>query len=201
MSNKKIKIVGITGLMGSGKSYISGLFSTHGVLLCSTDIIAQLVCIKNTDLRKILIDKFGEQYYDGININKLYVRSLYFDDSDESRSNLKWANETIGPYVKEYLNTYISNLTDCNTYVLIESAILFESGLNEMCDVIIGVRAPNACVAAITRDNITREEWKQRMSTLLPESEKTFDFIINNNYTPDVNVQVEDVHKKILLKK
>lgn len=200
MKNNNIVVVGITGLMGSGKSYISKIFSTHGAIIYDTDTVVEAICIKNKELRNKLIDKFGKSYYDGIRINKPYVKSLYFGDDDQSFENLTWANENIKPYLIEHFLDYKRKLEDNNTinYILFESAILFESGLNTLCDKIIGVRAPNSCSAAIYRDNITRDDWLRRMQSQLFDSEKTFDYIINNDYTDSLNNQVFSIHNKII---
>ncbi len=196
-----IKIVGVTGVMGSGKSFISSLFGEFGTIILNTDMIAKKVQMSNPKLKSILIKKFGSEYYlpDSPHLNTHYVRNLCFDDSKIARSNLKWLTKTVGKYVLEYFLNYKKTLEENNTvgYILIESAILFESGFDKYCDEIICVKSTNAAHAAINRDNITIEEWKIRMSTQLDDSKKHFDYIIYNDYTPGVRKQVEEIHNKI----
>lgn len=195
-----MKLIGITGLMGSGKTIISNMFGFLGAIVYNTDNIAQAVQIKNKKLKNKLIKKFGEQYFlSNGKLNKPYISCLIFENNSEAKKNIAWINKNVGKYVIEHLKEYKASLEAKNTpcYILIESAILFESGLNKLCDKTICVKSPNAAYAAINRDGITREEWQLRMITQLPDDKKNYDYIIANDYTTNVETQVEKIHKEL----
>ena len=79
--------VGITGLMGSGKSYISSLFEDLGVPLYNSDERARWVNNNNTFLKKELIDEFGNDIYYNGELNRNKVRQLVFVNGGEERLN------------------------------------------------------------------------------------------------------------------
>lgn len=196
-----IKVVGITGLMASGKTYVSNIFSSFGAYILNTDIIAKKVQLSQPELKSKLIKKFSKNYYTETGlINVEYVRNLVFGDTKESQKNLKWITKTVGKYVLEYIELYIQQLKTQNQqgYILIESAILFETGLNEICDYTICVKSTSPKRAAMMRDNITEEEWENRMKTQLPDGQKHYDYIIGNDYSINVNNEVKKVHDEIM---
>jgi dephospho-CoA kinase len=153
------------------------------------------------ELKSKLIEKFGENYYTETGlINVEYVRNLVFDNTEESKANLAWITETVGLYAMEYINEYIDAIktNTKNGYILIESAILFETCLNEICDYTIYVKSTSAKHAAMMRDNITDEEWDNRMSTQIPEEQKKYNFVIENDYTNKVNDKILEIHNLII---
>ncbi len=202
MKNKSITIVGITGVMGSGKSFISALFTNLGAIPYNTDNASKLVQQKVPELKAKIIEKFGEQYYDGKVINKQFAIPLLYSGTPESKENAKWMTATVGEYVLQNLKDTKKNMEDngINGYILVESVILFETGFDKYCDYVIGVKSTNPINATYTRDWTTKEEWHARMASQLPDSEKKFDFVIGNDYTNAVEAQVALVHKQILEK-
>jgi dephospho-CoA kinase len=195
-------IVGLTGVMGSGKSFISEIFAKLGAYTYNTDMVSKMVQEKNQELRTKIIEKFGEKYYDGKVINKKFAIPLLYSGTPESIENAKWMTATVGEYVLEHLNKFkeLKESTSATDYILVESAILFETGFDKYCDYVIGVKSTNPINATYTRDWTTKEEWVARMASQLPDSEKNFDFMIGNDYTNAVEAQVELVHKQILEK-
>jgi len=171
-------------------------------MLYTTDIISKVVQIKNKELKSKIINKFGEQYYKDKLVDKEYARNLFYSGTEESKENLKWITETVGVYVLEHFINYKQQLIDAgiDKYILIESAILFETNFNKECDYIIGVKSTNPINATYQRDYTTKEEWLVRMSTQLPDSKKKFDFVIGNDYTNAVESQVRLIHEEILKK-
>lgn len=191
------KIIGITGLMGSGKTYISHEFEKLGAILYNTDKAAKRVQENNDNLKHILIDKFGQEYYINGTVNSTFVRNLVFSGTDKSYENLKWITDIVGSFVKNDFNDFCKEFSDA-PYILVESAILFESKFNQLCDKIINVRSVNSMDIAMSRDNINQEDWFIRMKTQIPEQDKQFDYIVENNYTDNVNNKVKEIHNSII---
>ena len=95
--------VGITGLMGSGKSYISSLFEELGVPLYNSDERARWVNNNNTFLKNKLIDEFGDIYING-ELNKDKLRQIVFVNGGEER--LKKLNQIVHPYIFQDFNDF-----------------------------------------------------------------------------------------------
>jgi len=51
---------------------------------------------------------------------------------------------------------------------------------------------------AISRDNINQDDWHIRMKTQIPEEDKEFDYIIENDYTNNVINKVKEIHNSII---
>lgn len=192
------KIVGITGVMGSGKSFISNELEKLGALLYNTDQRSKYLQEINQELKKILIEKFGEAYYMGEEINSNYVRNLIFDGTKQGYKNLAWITNIVKKYVREDFKLFYKENKKQYPYILVESAILYETGFHKLCNFIINVKSTNPIAAACNRDFIEKEDWKIRMKTQIPEYRKEFDFIISNDYTNNVIIQIQEIHNKII---
>jgi dephospho-CoA kinase len=184
--------VGITGLMGSGKSYISSQFSELGVPVYNSDERAKWVNNNIPELKEQLIAEFGDVYTNGL-LDKYKVRKIVFVEGGEEK--LKRLNQICHPYVRKDFEDFCTLHKD-KPFILAESAILFESGMSEKMDRIIFVDVWYSVrlERAMKRDNITREEYDTRMKSQQDDSEKKrrSDFIIDNS-TP--GLKLEEVKK------
>jgi len=173
-------IVGITGLMGSGKSFISQHLESMGdCAFFNSDKIAK--DIHKNEMRELLIERHGPQYFkeDG-EIDVEYTRPLYFSGSDLAKENLVWHKEVISKIFDARLIKFAKE-TD-KSYVLLESALLFEYNLITYCDEVIYVENEDAKLNAINRDGISEVEYNKRMSTQIPleQKQREIDYIITN---------------------
>ena len=184
--------VGITGLMGSGKSYISSQFSELGVPVYNSDDRAKWVNNNIPELKEQLIAEFGDVYTNGV-LDKYKVRKIVFVEGGEEK--LKRLNQICHPYVRKDFEDFCTLHKD-KPFILAESAILFESGMSEKMDriIFVDVRYSVRLERAMKRDNITREEYDSRMKSQLDDSEKKkrSDFIIDNSIT---GPKLDDVKK------
>lgn len=165
-------------------------------MLYNSDSAAKRVQETNSNLKRVLIEKFGSKYYIGENINTDFVRSLIFGGSEKNYENLYWITETVGVFVKIDFVEFCKQNQDAS-YILAESAILFETGFNNLCHLTINVKSADPISAACKRDSIDKEDWLIRMKTQIPENEKYFDFTIINDYTPNVIEQIKKIHDGI----
>ena len=75
-------IIGLTGLIGSGKTMASEIFQKLGAYIIDTDLIAKDLTIKNGSAIPILRQYLGVEYFnlDG-SLNRLKVRELIFNNN------------------------------------------------------------------------------------------------------------------------
>lgn len=172
--------VGLTGNIGSGKSYVGKVFSALGVPVYISDVKARIMMDQNPVLVKRIKESFGERIYrDGLLDTEL-LASIAF----ESKSKIETLNSIVHPFVRDdfekWCNQYLNK-----PYVLIESAIVFESGLNKMLDKIIVVTAPEKLreQRVISRDGMTHEKFQARQQFQTDEEIKKAqaDFVIVND--------------------
>lgn len=153
-------IVGITGGIGSGKSTIAKELSQRGFAVYDCDREAKRIIAENPAVQQQIIALFGEEaFVDGV-YNTAYISKCVFSPSIQGRSGealLAQLNAIVHPAVKEdilslpfrvkssarssVLRTVVE-LPGVGSLLFIESAILFESGLDALCDRIIIVDAP-----------------------------------------------------------
>ncbi len=132
-------IIGITGGIGSGKSTIARELSQRGFAVYDCDREAKRIIAEDKDVRRQLIALLGtEAFMNGV-YNTAYVASRVFADP----ALLQALNAIIHPAVKEDILSLPSTGRLGGASVLfIESAILFEAGIDSLCDMIVLVDAP-----------------------------------------------------------
>ncbi len=167
---KKPIIIGITGGIGGGKSTISALLREKGFLVYDTDQEAKRLQNTNPDIRKKLINLFGDDIYNQENVlDRKKLAGIVFKQPDL----LSKLNEIIHPEVKrDFLNWQEKHADE--PFLFIESAILFEGGLKDFVDKIVVVTAPEdiRIQRVIKRDQTTATKVRERMAQQMPENEK-----------------------------
>lgn len=189
--------IGITGEMGSGKSYCSKVFEQLGVPVFYSDDVARTIINSNLDLKQKICKEFGNVYdEDGLMIPSL-IRSIVFVEGAEDK--IKKLNELTHPYVFKEFENFCQKHSD-KKYILAESAILYESGMNNAVDKTIYVSADEETRIERTykRSGFSREEYKQRMKNQIPNKEKIADFIIYNNDGDDLIKQINEVNSILI---
>lgn len=190
-------IVGLTGGIGSGKSYVAGIFGNLNVPVYNSDIEAKKIMDNSDIVRSKLIEKFGQNVIDNNIINRKYLASQVFSNVN----NLNWLNNLVHPLVNQHFNNWAQ--TQQNTrYVIKEAAILIESGWYQNCDIVIAVTAPvqTRIERVMARDKITRLQVIERIKNQIDDNErfKYCQYIINNDGLNNIPKQVEQIHKNIL---
>jgi dephospho-CoA kinase len=201
MSNEmKSLIIGITGCIGSGKSAVRKIIQDAGFVCLSTDDIAKELMNNSIELKNKLIDCFGSNIYiQGVNINKELLASIVFGNSKESHESLLKLNQIVHPYVIDRMIEETDKLVEEGCPVIfIESALIFEAGLEDGFDYIIVVDSNEdiAIVRVMKRTGQTKEQILNRMNEQISREEKRkfADFLIENNGTiNDLKKSVEFV--------
>ncbi len=187
-----MKIVGLTGGIGSGKTTVAKLFSELGVPVYIADIEAKKLTNSSSVIRRKLIKLLGNETYLNGSLNRKYVADKIF--ADEALLNA--VNAIIHPKVAAHFKKWVLNQK--TNYVIKEAAILFENGSYKECDVVILVTAPKALriERVKTRDNATQSEIEQRMDNQWSDSKKKklADIVIENIEMENTRRQVETIH-------
>jgi len=185
------KLVAITGNIGSGKSYVSSLFAELGVPVFYSDIEAKKLYYKD-EIHQALTARFGECLYnaDGT-INKAFIASLIFGDGNAAA----FIEGLLYPALNDYFMEWAK--TQGSTYVLYESAIIFEKGMDTRFDAIIMVTASEETRLrrVMLRDACDEASVRARMSKQWGESYK----ISRSNYVIKHEFDDEDdyLHEQV----
>ena len=189
--------VGITGGIGSGKTYVCRFFEELGIPVYYADLRAKKLMNTNKALIKEISKLFGENAYtnDG-DLNRKMIGDLVFND----RELLDQLNALVHPAVRkdsmDWLKTQEENGAP---YALKEAALLFESDSYEDLDRIIVVTAPTKVriKRVMERDGVDEESVKARMENQWPEEKliEKADFLIINDGERSVEEQVNQLHE------
>jgi dephospho-CoA kinase len=188
--------IGLTGGIGSGKSMIAKLFETMGIPVYDSDAEAKKIISTSLFIRERLSEQFGPEIYPKGILNKTLLASLLFGN----KKNLNFVSSVVHPEVQKDFIRWKEMQKD-RSLVIIESAILFESGFDRGVDVSISVSAP--CEIKIERtqkrDNLSREAVLNRMNSQMPEEErnKKSDYVIINDNCRAVLPQIEAILNKL----
>ena len=128
-----MKIIGITGGVGAGKTQILEYLSDkYGASVCQTDKVAKKLQKKGGICYDPIVEHFGTEILDEKGeLDRKKLSDIVFGDPKE----LNVLNEIVHPAVKEEVNKKIKKEERKNTNLLIvESAVLVEDHYNEICD-------------------------------------------------------------------
>lgn len=154
------KIILITGGIGSGKSVVSRILRLSGHIVVDTDMVARLLIDSNQELRRLIIDRWGNDAYCARGLNRQFVADRIFNDSDERR----WLNARVHPRVCREVERISSG---ADGPVFVECAIPVTSGLSAGADVIWLVSAPEEVriERACRRDSSDADSIRKRIRT------------------------------------
>lgn len=188
-----MKKIGITGGIGSGKTYISKVFTSLGIPVFNADVESKKLMITSKKLMDLVKSEFGENIYVNGNLNKEKLASIVFYD----KSKLQKLNSLVHPIVKAEFEHWCTKQT--SPYVIKEAAILFESKANIGLDAVICVSAPLELriKRSMERDNSTEKEIKNRIENQISQEEKEnlSDYIIVNDEKEMLLSQIIKLHK------
>ncbi len=189
-----MKIVGLTGGIGSGKSTVSELFQVYGIPVYDSDSQSKLLCETDSELIIGLKKLFGDEVYlQNGRLNRPLMAKVIFND----KSLLQASNNLIHPAVSKDFTSW--TLKQTAPFVVQETAILFEAGLEKRYDAILCVTAPEELriQRACSRSSQEKEAILDRMRNQLPEEERVrrSDYVLINDEQTPLIPQLEELMK------
>lgn len=203
-----VRIVGLTGQTGAGKSTVSKIFAENGFVIIDADKIARQVMQKGSPCLAELTDCFTSAIIDkNGELNRKILAATVFSD----RQKLEMLNTITYPYITgEILREIRRHSYKGENLIVLDAPTLFESHADDFCELIISViaDAEERSGRIIARDGLTDEQALNRMKSQHDEQFfiENSDFIINNNKDLDniyavaqeVAVQVKEyINKEI----
>ena len=187
-----MKIIGLTGGIGSGKSTVLELFKNLGVKTYSADESAKKLVNTDPNLIDLIKSSFGNNIYDKGSLNTRKLSKIVFEDTEK----LKLLNSIIHPAVARDFKLFLNSINE--DYIVKEAAIIFETKSENNYDKIIFIQSPLEIriERVIMRDNISREEVMKRINNQLDENliiDKC-DYVISNENKEDLEDKVLSIH-------
>lgn len=192
MNNNRLIKIGVTGGIGSGKSFLSSMLKERGIPVFDSDTEAKKLMLTDVFIISSLKSLLGEDVYTGGKLNKPLLASYIFSSAD----NAAKINSIVHPRVKKaFLSWADERFSGGDRVVAIESAILFESGFSDVVDKIVTVVTPiDVRVSRVmSRDSTTRDKVMERINSQMGDDEKISksDFIIENDGRKPLNEQID----------
>lgn len=184
-------IVGLTGGIGSGKTTVAEVFKKlDSVAVYIADIEARKIMNSSVVIRTQLLQAFGKETYKNNELNRQYLANTVF----ESEEKLTILNNIVHPEVKKHFLDFATRNAD-KSYVLYESAILFESNSSQQCDFIISVflDKEERIKRVLDRDKTNKKEVLSRINSQWKEDKK----LLSSNYII-FNYAIQDTKKSVL---
>ena len=180
MSQDKQQIkIGLTGGIGSGKTFVGAIFSKLGITVFNADVEAKKCLVEDSKLITGVQSIFGEHIYDNGTLQKEILAEIVFND----KQKLEELNQLVHPVVKQSFEDWCAEQT--SKIVIKEASILFESDSHLGLDKVICISASEETriERVIKRDNISREQVIARIKRQMSqnEKEKLSDFVIVND--------------------
>ena len=163
-----MKIIGITGGSGGGKTSALGALKTLGAYVIDCDDVYHELLMQSTDMLRELEERFHGIVMDGV-LDRKALGQIVFSDSGA----LEQLNEITHRFVKVEVDRRLMKWeADGGTLAAIDAIALIESGIGALCQVIVGVTAPfEVRVRRIMeRDGINEEYARLRIGAQKPDS-------------------------------
>lgn len=193
-----MKVVGITGGIGSGKSVVSMIFRQLGIPVYDSDAEAKLLYDKFPELRNAVRVQISEDAFDANGkLDRKKLAEIVFQFPEK----LEILNQLVHPLVKKDFQDWVQKNQEA-AYLVKEAAILFESGAYYDCDKVITVVAPRdlRVQRVRERDRKTKAEIEAIMDRQSGDEEKIkrSDFVIQNDEKELILPQVLAIHESLI---
>ena len=195
-----MKIIGLTGGSGAGKSVVATEFKKLGAGIVDADDVYRKLCDENFDMLFEIQKTFGDILTIDKKLNRPKLASIVFSDNDK----LKKLNEITVSYIKKASDEKFKILEENGVQIaLYDAPTLFETGVNSICDSVIGIIADRdtRIERIIKRDNISKQAAIARINSQPDDSfyYKRCDYIIENNVSHETLInQVKQLWQKLV---
>lgn len=189
--------IALTGNIGSGKTIISEIFSKLGIPAYNADENARRILFSE-QVVPVLMNTFGKEIMDESGLpDRTKIADIVFNNP----LLLHQLNRIIHPLVmKDFLKW--CDVQSNVPFVILESAIIFENGLEKFMDKVILVTAPEELRISrvMIRDGVDRQKVLDRIKNQMPEEQKASkaDFIIKNDEKAFVMPRILEVYNQLI---
>jgi dephospho-CoA kinase len=190
-------IIGITGGIGGGKSTVSEMLRGKGYQIYDTDKEARKLQNEVPGIKEQIIKLFGDEAYTQGELNRKHISQIVFAEPEM----LKKLNAIVHPAVEKDITLW-ANRFEKQELLFVESALLYESGLDKYSDKVLLVTSPEyiRIDRVMKRDGISREQVLARINSQMPESEKIIraDFVLDTGDSSRVPWQLDEFLQQMM---
>lgn len=168
----KKPVIGLVGGIGSGKSYVARCLQNYGGYVVEADRLGH-EALRQPDIRAAVVQRWGQDMLDASgDIDRSRLAAIVFRDPQQRRA----LEALVHPYISQRMQEEIAQAQadPAVRFVVVDAALLLETGWHQLCDHVIFVDAPDELRLARTQQSRgwTAAEWQARESAQWPVAEK-----------------------------
>ena len=188
-----MKLIGLTGAIGSGKSSVSALFARKGAIIIDGDGIAKQLQQKGSATLQKMVDEFGDILLETGELDRAKVAQLVFGDADL----LKRLNAIMHPAISAEILRQIEANTATDSVVVLDMPLLVENPREGMSGLVVVDVDPEVAISRLVQfRNMNENDARRRMASQASREDrlKVADRVIDNSGSPDaLDAQVDEV--------
>ena len=188
-----MKLIGLTGAIGSGKSSVSALFARKGAVIIDGDGIAKQLQQKGSATLQKMVDEFGDILLESGELDRAKVAQLVFGDVEM----LKRLNAIMHPAIGEEILRQIEVNMATENIVVLDMPLLVENPREGMSGLVVVDVDPEVAISRLVQyRNMNEDDARRRMASQASREDrlKVADRVIDNSGSPEaLGPQVEDV--------
>jgi dephospho-CoA kinase len=194
-----VKLIGLTGGVGSGKSTVATMLRELGAVVVDADEASHAVYEPGTPGFEAVVGEFGDYYVSDGHIDRQRLGELIFKDA-ASRRRL---NAIVHPLVRDWMAARTVEAAEKGVEVVIQDVpLLFENGLEPLFSSVVLVYVPEEMQLArlVEGRGFTPERARAVIATQVPIEEKRrrAHIVIDNSGTPEqTRAQVEQLWARL----
>jgi dephospho-CoA kinase len=190
--------LGVTGGIGSGKTSVCKVFTVLGIPVFSTDRIAREIMDGDENIIRQINSIAGRDMYSNGCLDRMALASLIFNNN----KLLEKVNNLVHPVVFDQFSRW--ELHQTSPYIIMEAAILFESGASKLVNKIATIVAPEEerLIRVTLRSKLSRHQVLERMMNQMNDEAriKLSDYVIYNSENDMIIPAILAIHDDILKK-
>lgn len=190
--------IGLTGGIGSGKSTVAQAFAAIGVPVYNCDRESRRIVDTDPRIVSALTARYGSSLYAAGVLGRKALASIIFS----SKAELEFVDSLVHPIVAEDFLSWADGWAKRDAkWVMCETAILVESGLDKIMDRLVVVSAPRdvRVARAMARDGATREQIERRIDSQIADEKliAMADFVIRPDDRHFIFPQIMDISAQL----
>lgn len=202
-------IIGLTGGIGSGKSVISNQLRQMGYSVYDTDSEAKRLIMEDVHVREQIEHLFGKDVYrNGVYQTAMVAQQVFANPSLLARLNAIVHPAVKADIVSKFRSSGVTSepsapsepLNSDSGLFFVECAILYQAGLDQLCDKVVAVTAPEQVrlERVIARDQSDIHKVRARMRVQDTEQDiRRADIVINNDGGTPITTLCQEIVQKI----
>ncbi len=194
-------VVGLTGVLGCGKSTAAKILDDCGAAVIDMDEAGRWAVENDAAVRANIRCTFGDQVFDQSGqLLRQKLGSIVFSNTDA----LAQLNSIVHPAMLNRVRLLINKeKTDASShYIIVDAALIYELNFDLECDLTVCVTAPlHMCLERATVKGLTPEQARARINSQIPQEEKASrsNYVIANDSTlKDFQERVKGMHEWLL---